>query len=253
MNLKVYIIFLSLIFLSWLAPDECYKVPDYCGEIMQYNVSYGILNIGRATISFTDDSLGHGHRIKAEAKSIGIARFFKSINYCFECCMDTITGLPINANMSLADRRCLIYNETVFDHHSREDSSIVHSQISGIHIVPKNIYDLLTAYFCFRKNYIPLCVKSGQDAVIKIYIADILWDLRIRYDGKETINTEFGKIECLKYIPSTVAGNFFKNEDDMTIWFTDDTHHIPVRLRLNLIVGSITGDLVEYQKPITGR
>ena len=56
-------------------------------------------------------------------------------------------------------------------------------------------------------------------------------------------------LQCLKYIPSTVAGNFFKNEDDMTVWFTDDATHIPVRLQLNLIVGSVNGDLVEYQKP----
>ena len=249
MNLKAYIIFLSLILLSGISQEESYKVPDYFGEVMHYNVRYGILNIGRATISFTDDSLGRGHHIKAEAKSVGIVRFFKSINYCFECCMDTITGLPINASMSLADRRCTVYNETVFDHHSREDSSIVYCQMSGMQIVPKNIYDLLTAYYCFRQNHIPISVKTGQDAVMKIYIADILWDLRLKYVGRETIKTMYGKIECLKFIPSTVAGNFFKNEDDMTVWFTDDAAHIPVRLRLNLIVGAVNGDLVEYQKP----
>ncbi|MCD6598865.1 MAG: DUF3108 domain-containing protein [Bacteroidales bacterium] len=249
MNFKAYIIFLSLILLSGISQEESYKVPDYFGEVMHYNVRYGILNIGRATISFTDDSLGRGHHIKAEAKSVGIVRFFKSINYCFECCMDTITGLPINASMSLADRRCRVYNETTFDHHSREDSSIVYCQMSGMHVVPKNIYDLLTAYFYFRQNHIPITVKTGQDAVMKIYIADILWDLRLKYVGRETIKTMYGKIECLKFIPSTVAGNFFKNDDDMTVWFTDDTAHIPVRLRMNLIVGAVNGDLVEYQKP----
>jgi hypothetical protein len=249
MKLKAFMIFLSLLLLSGISQDKGFKIPDYCGEIMHYNVRYGLLNVGKATISFTNDSLGRGHHIKAEARSVGIVRFFKSINYCFECCMDTITGLPINASMSLADRRCRVYNETVFDHNLREDSSIVYCQMSGMHVVPKNIYDLLTAYYCFRKNHIPLSVKTGQDVVIKIYIADILWDLRLKYIGRETIKTKFGKIECLKYIPSTVAGNFFKNEDDMTVWFTDDKTHIPVRLRLNLIVGSINGDLVKYQKP----
>ena len=77
MNFKVCIFFLSLILISGHAPDECYKVPDYCGEIMHYNVSYGILNIGRATISFTDDSLGHGHHIKAEAKAQVLQDFLK--------------------------------------------------------------------------------------------------------------------------------------------------------------------------------
>ena len=249
MNLKAYIIFFSFTLLSGISQEESYKVPDYGGEVMRYNVRYGILNIGRATISFTDDSFGLGSYIKAEARSVGIVRLFKSMNYSFKCCMDTITGLPVNEIMSLADRRCHVYNETVFDHHSREDSSIVHSQMSGKQVVPKNIYDLLTAYYYFRQNHIPFCAKTGKDAVIEIYIAGMLWDLRLRYVGRETIKTMYGKIECLKFIPSTVAGNFFKNEDDMTVWFTDDAHHIPVRLRMNLIVGSVNGDLVEYQKP----
>ena len=249
MSIRVYIVLFSLILLSGLAPDNSNKIPDYGGEIMDYDVSYGIFNIGKARISFIDDSLSCGSHIKAEAKSIGIVKLFKSINYSFECCMDTIKGLPVNTIMSLTDRRCSVYNETIFDHYSREDSSIIHSQTSGMQVVPKNIYDLLTAYYYFRKNYIQQSVETGRDVVIEIYIADMLWDLRIRYVGRETIKTRYGKMECLKYIPSTIAGSFFKNEDDMTIWFTDDARHIPIKLRLNLIVGSVNGDLVGYQKP----
>ena len=249
MIFKVYISFLSLILVSATIPDERYKVPDYGGEIMNYELRYGIFKIGKATVSFIDDSLGCGAHIKAEARSTGIARFIKNLNYCFESCMDTITGLPNNSIISLADGRHHVYNETVFDRYSREDSSIVHSQLSGLHVVPKNTYDLLTAYFCFRENHIPPCIISGQDAVTKIYIADILWDLRIRYIGMETIKTMYGKIECLKFNPSTVAGNYFKREDDMTIWFSDDESHKPVRARLNLILGGINIDLIEYQKP----
>jgi len=249
MSFKLYITFLSLSLLFSISPDEKIKVPDYGGEIINYALSYGIFHIGIAKVSFIDDSLGCGAHIKAEAKSTGIARFVKSIDYSFESCMDTITGLPKNSIISLMDRRRHVYNETVFDQHSRKDSSIVQSQLSGQHIVPKNTYDLLTAYFCFRENNIPLSVKPGHETIIKIYIADILWDLRIKYLGIETIKTMYGKIECLKYCPSTVAGNFFKNEDDMTIWFTDDANHTPVKARLDLILGSINFNMVEYQKP----
>jgi len=35
----------------------------------------------------------------------------------------------------------------------------------------------------------------------------------------------------------------------MTIWFTDDDVHIPVRIKLNLIVGSIHGNLIAYREP----
>lgn len=249
MNFKAYIFFLLFILDPGITTNKKFKVPDYGGEIIHYTISYGIFKIGRATVSFRNDSLQCGSHIKAEAKSTGVAKFLKSINYYFECCMDTITGLPKNTSMSLIDRKEHIYNEAVFDQHSRKDSSIVYSKMSGTHIAPKNIYDILTAYYYFRKNHIPPSTKTGQDAVIKIYIADIMWDLRIRYLGIEKIKTKYGKTECFKYCPSTVAGNFFKKEDDMTMWFSNDANYIPIKARLNLILGSISIDMVEYQKP----
>lgn len=249
MNFKVCMIFLTMILLSGVFPDESKRVPDYGGEIMHYTIRYGIINVGEAIISFGSDSTSCGSNIKAEARSTGIARFFKSVNYCFESCMDSVTGLPNHSSMSLIDKRCEVQSELVFDQDSREDSSIVHSEISGMHVVPKNIHDLLTAYYCFRENHISESVNTGEDIVIKIFIADILWDLKIKYVGKETIKTKYGKIECLKYNPSTVAGNFFKNEDDMIVWFTDDPDHIPVRIELNMIIGSMNADLVAYQEP----
>ena len=248
---KVYILFLFLswILLSGISPEGNKKVADYGGEIMHYTIRYGIINVGQAIISFGGDSTSCGIYLKAEARSTGIARFFKSIDYSFESCMDTVTGLPNYSNMSLIDKRCQVQNEIVFDQNSREDSSIVHSTMSGLHVVPKDIHDLLTAYFCFREKHISECAHTGQEIVIKIFIADILWDLKIKYLGRETIKTKYGKIECLKYNPSTVAGNFFKNEDDMIVWFTDDADHIPVRIQLNMILGSLNGDLETYQEP----
>lgn len=242
-------IFFFLIFLSGSFPEERIKVPDYGGEIMQYNIQYGLFNVGEAKISFMNDSIGCGDHLRALARSTGIARVFKSVNYNFESCMDTITGLPNYASMSLADKRYVVQDELIFDQNSRADSSIVHSQRSGLHVVPKNMYDLLTAYYCFRGNYISGSIETGKEVVIKIFLADMLWDLRIRYVGKETIKTKYGKVECLKFNPSTMVGNFFKNEDDMTIWFTDNDDHIPVRISLNMIIGSLNGNLVEYQAP----
>ncbi len=241
--------FLTLIFSSVSLPEENLIVPDYGGEKMQYTIQYGLLNVGEAIISFTADSSDCGGYLQALARSTGIVRLFKSIDYRFKSCMDSITGLPKYASENLADRRHQAQNEFLFDQHSRNDSSIVHSQKSGMHVVPKNMYDLLTAYFSFRANYISECIETGQEVVIKIFISDVVWDLKIKYVGKETIKTLYGRIECLKFNPSTVAGNFFKNEDDMTFWLTDDVNHIPVRIQLDLIIGSLIANLKEYQEP----
>jgi hypothetical protein len=222
-------------------------VPDYSGEILQYKMKYGIFNIGKATISCLEDPSGCGYRIKAEARSTGFIRTFRKLHYRLECCMDPLSGLPNSALLSLRDRKFTLYNELVFDRDSRNDSAIIMSQLSGVHVVERGIHDILTGFYHFRKNLINETTELGSEIVIKTYYPDKQWDLRIRYAGMETIRTMLGRLACHKYKPVTVVGKYFKHDDDMTIWFTKDEAHIPVKIRLNLKIGAITGELVEHQ------
>ncbi|TFH39745.1 MAG: DUF3108 domain-containing protein [Bacteroidia bacterium] len=236
-------------FMSGASQDRSFEVPDYGGEAMHYNLKYGIFNIGFASISFLEDSTGCGYNIKAEAQSIGLAKIFRNLNYRFECCMDQTAGLPNSAIMSLKDGKYNFYNELIFDQYSRIDSAIISSLLSGKHIVSKNIYDILTGFYHFRMNFINESIDIGEDVVIKTFFTDEPWDLRIRYAGEETIKTDSGEVACYKYNPVTIIGRYFHHDNDMSVWFTKDENHIPVRIRLDLKVGSINGELEEYQKP----
>lgn len=121
--------------------------------------------------------------------------------------------------------------------------------MSGEHIVSRSIYDILTGFFHFRKNFLKESASSGEEVVINTYFTDELWDLRIRYAGEEIIHTDYGQIECYKFNPVTVVGRFFRHDDDMSLWFTKDEISIPLKVELNLILGSIKGEVSEYQKP----
>ncbi len=222
------------------------EVPDYNGEVMSYNLKVSVFNIGKAIILFKDTS-DCGSYIRAEAKSTGITKLFVTIHYLYDCCMNSSTGLPEKISRSLRENDFFEYNEVKFDHLSRKDSTILHSQLSGQKVVPKKILDILTGFYHFRKNYIDQCVRTKRDVVIQTYFTDEIWNLRIRYAGIETINTIFGKVRCIKFKPATIIGRFFRHDDDMTIWITDDKFKIPVRIHLNLKVGAIQGELVGYK------
>jgi hypothetical protein len=224
-------------------------VPDYSGEIISYNLKYGFFNIGSASISCLTDTTRLTRIIKAEAKSSRWMKIFRDLNYRFECCMDPATGLPNSAIRSLRDGRYNLYNEVIFNRYSRPDSTIVLSQMSGEHIVSKNIYDILTGFFHFRKNFLQASVLTGEEVVINTFFTDELWDLRIRYAGDEIIMTDHGEMACYKFNPVTVIGRFFHNDDDMTVWFTKEEIPIPIKIDLNLRIGSIHGELSEYQRP----
>jgi hypothetical protein len=161
--------------------------------------------------------------------------------------MNSSSGLPERITRSLLENDFFVYNEVRFDHHTREDSTVLYSQLSGRKVVPKDILDILTGFYHFRKSHLEKCVRDKKDVVIRTYFTDNIWNLRIRYAGRESIHTMFGERSCYKFKPETVIGKFFKHDDDMTIWITDDEYRIPVRIHLNLKVGAINGNLIEYK------
>jgi hypothetical protein len=73
-----------------------------------------------------------------------------------------------------------------------------------------------------------------------------LFPFDIRYKGKEEVRTKYGKIRCYRFDPVVAPGRMFESEDDMTIWISDDRNMIPVKVRFDLLVGSLHVELGNY-------
>ena len=46
-----------------------------------------------------------------------------------------------------------------------------------------------------------------------------MYPLKIKYLGKEEIETDLGEFNCLKFRPMVEKGRVFKEEEDMTLLF----------------------------------
>jgi len=247
-RLFIYIlVFVSVTHMKAQSPEETFEPPDYLDEELYYLISYSFLNAGTAKITFKTDSATQMTHIVADAKTIGLANVLYKIRDIYECYMDPSTGYPYKAIRNVREGSYSEYNEVMYDFNSRSDSTIVHSQKSGTRVVPPHIFDILTGFFHFRKNFVSRNMEPGEMFVIKTYFTDEVWDLKIKYAGKETIKTKMGKIQCIKFNPITEVGRAFKTEHDMSVWFTDDENHLPVKIWLDLRFGSVTSELREYR------
>ena len=56
------------------------------------------------------------------------------------------------------------YNVVLFDHKTRSDSSILTSDLTGIHITPPRIHDILSCFYFFRNHILPVDsnLKKGE-------------------------------------------------------------------------------------------
>ena len=241
----LYIFFLLLPRL-FSQQSEWNKIPDYTGEHLEYTISYSFIRAGNAYINFKEDSLSSDYHIYAFSKTIGLADILYRIRDIYECYMNAQTGLPRLGIRNVREGSYRQYNEVQFDHDSRPDSTIVTSQLTGVHVVPKNIFDILSGFYYFRKNYVPEQLNEKDTILIKTYFTDEVWDLQIRYAKRETVKTQIGKIACLRFDPVTEIGRAFKTQNDMSVWFSDDANRVPVKIYLNLVVGSVKVELTSY-------
>jgi hypothetical protein len=79
-----------------------------------------------------------------------------------------------------------------------------------------------------------------------MFLDDKVNNLYIKYVGKETIKTKFGKFRAIKLKPLLIKGNMFEGGEKMTLWVSDDLNHIPLRVESPISVGSVKVDMMGY-------
>jgi len=151
--------------------------------------------------------------------------------------------------MNINEGRYHKYNVVLFDHATRKDSAILTSNLTGIHITPQGIHDILSSFYWFRNHYLPVIAnfKKGDMIEMTTWFFDELYPLRMKYVGEEEIKTRAGKILCYKFNPVTEEGRLFKTQEDVSFWFSADKNLLPVKIRFNIFVGAFMVDMVSYE------
>jgi len=109
--------------------------------------------------------------------------------------------------------------------------------------IEQNIQDLVSAYYYLRNNYNTKTIKEGDVVELNIFFDSETFLFKLKYLGRETISTAFGKIKCLKFRPYVMAGRVFKEEESLTLWVTADKNKVPMKIKADLRVGSLRADL----------
>jgi hypothetical protein len=223
------------------------EISHFRGETVDFSLKYGIFKIGEAHLQLSLGKKCSGANINADAESTGLLKFFKNIQFRYECCMDTLTGLPISDSRILIEDDYVDINTVYYDHTSRKDSSLIYSIKTDTIVVPKNIYDILSGFYHYRANYLGDNLPLNHTVSTTTYFIDNTWDFKIKYCGKDKINTNYGPVECLKVKPLTIIGQFFRTTDAMTVWFTNNGKYIPVKFTIDLKIGTLYGDITDYK------
>lgn len=220
------------------------------GEKLKYQIYYGFINGGEATLQVNEQVFNGkpAYHLYLNGRTVGIANTLYNVNDTYESYTDPATHWPYFSIRNIHEGRYRHYSTQTWDHWSRPDSSIVISSKTGKVVVVKGCQDILSSVYYLRNKMLTIPpLKQDQTVTVDTYFTDEKYPLTVRFKGYETIKTKFGLVKCMKFMPVVITGRVFKTKDDMTIWFSNDSNFIPIRIKFDIFVGSVYCDLIEYK------
>ena len=116
----------------------------------------------------------------------------------------------------------------------------------GQYDIPPYVNDILSAFY-FARTLDYSNMKVNDMVLLHNFYSDKVYDLNVKYLGKETISVTAGKFDCIIVEPLVQEGGLFKSEGSITVWLSDDDLKLPVKVKTKVVIGSIDAELTKYE------
>lgn len=213
-------------------------------EKLQYRVHYGVINAATVSMevmsAFVQKSDRNCYNIRAEGKTLKSFDWAYKVRDRFETFIDQEAMAPLSYNKSVQEDNYTDNDLVNFKHNKKKLYGV-----KGILDMPVYTHDIISALYYVR-NLDFSKAKNGDKYPIDVYLDNKIYNLGFKYAGKETISTDIGKVRCIKFVPTLVVDRVFKDQDDMTVWVSDDANKIPIRVKAKIMVGSVKVDITSY-------
>jgi hypothetical protein len=212
------------------------------GEVLTYRMHYGLLNAGAAVLEVKPDLLNVSGRqvyhIVCTGNTTGTADWFFKVRDRYETYLDKDALLPWMFVRRVDEGGYKFSQDYMFNHYTKK----VDVGNNQKYDVPSGIQDMVSAFYSGR-NLDLSNAQPGDLFTLDCFMDKEIWPLKIKFIGKEVINTDIGKFRCLHFRPIVQQGRVFKKEEDLNVWISDDKNHIVMRAQADIIIGSVKMDI----------
>lgn len=220
------------------------------GEWFKFRIHYGPFNASYATIGVKEANLNGNkvYHVVGKGKSTGLLHVFFKVDDNYESYIDKRTGLPVRFIRKIDEGGHTKDLQIEFDQDKNKALVIdkKHNE-NKTYTTEDNVHDMLSAFYFIRNDINPNNLNTGDEVHLNMFFDRENYDFKLKFLGKEVLNTKFGKIATLKFRPFVMAGRIFKEKESLTIWISDDKNKMPVKIEANLAVGALAADLDEFK------
>ena len=213
------------------------------GEKLKFIIYYGPINGGYidSELKLTDFEGKKVYHSKMIAKTSGLADVLYKVRDEYQSYFDQGTILPYKSIRNINEGKYKKYDHVYYYH----SNLTVKNHLDKEFAVPVDVRDMVSVFYYIR-NIDFSGMKTGTIIKINTFFDNELFPFDMRFRGMETLKTRMGVYRCIKLVPFVEPGRIFENEDDMTIYLSDDINRVPIRVEFNLKIGSVKCDLIEF-------
>jgi hypothetical protein len=216
------------------------------GEWVNYHVYYTLAGIyiygGQANfnIRLSEYNKKPAYHIIGDGKTNSFFDGFFKVRDKYESFIDTGSLKPFKFIRNIIEGDFKKSETVIFN----QQANTATSQ-GGTFKVSECVQDVLSSVY-YARNIEFDKYKPGDKIPFDMFIDDKVFNLYIRYLGKENIKTRYGKFRAIKFKPLLIQGTMFEGGEKMVVWVTDDKNKIPVRIESPISVGSVKVDMMNY-------
>jgi len=219
------------------------------GEFLKFKISYGLLNAGFASLEIKPAAINNQNLYHVDGKgwTEGMVDYLFPVKDSYQTYFDPKTQQPVHFIRKIEEGGYIKDKEIFFDFQKLEAKVVNHKHNSEkVFTLKKDVQDMVSALYYLR-NMDLSNLKEEEIVTINLFFDEETTAFQLRLKKREIISTKFGKVKTLVFKPTVQLGRVFKEEENVTLWITDDENKIPIKIKAGIVIGSLKAELISYK------
>ncbi|MFT5998043.1 MAG: hypothetical protein ACI81P_000490 [Neolewinella sp.] len=238
-------------------------LPDVCdmdnkafqpGEKIVYKLYYNwnFVWLAAGEVTFLVHDLPNQYHVMVRGRTYESYEWFYKVRDNYESYLDKKTLLPKIHIKDINEGGYTRYDRTTFyqkDGKAVSQRGKTRDDLSSKEMtLDECMHDLISIVY-YARNLDYNQMQTGQEIPLKILMDQEVYPISLKYLGPEKGKKirGIGHFNTQKFSPQLIAGDVFKEGDEMKIYVSDDENKIPVLIESPVNVGSVKAVLKTYE------
>jgi hypothetical protein len=226
------------------------------GERIEYRVHYGFINAGEAVLQVDKDIHTVNNRacykIDIFGRTKGFFDMVTTVRDNWGTYLDTAAVVSQMFYQTIKEGKYLkkeviefdqLQNMAVVNRLNKKDSTLIRKD--SIPIIP-NMQDIVSGYYYMRTFRFDT-MKTNQIFNVTGFFDDTTYHVKVKFLGRDQLKTKIGEFETFVISPIMPPNSFFRGKNPIKAWVSDDRFRIPLKVKAELLIGSLEIDIRSYQ------